>query len=509
MRDAALALACGLIFSAPLACGPLAAPKPQSLSPASLDALFDGTKPLGTGKDAVVVVPRAKSESLDAWLVSERSVALQKMLANVSPAGAAPGSVAASPSKQDPDYWYNWKRDAALTMSELVRLYQSSSGPAKQDYLKKLNDYAAFARREQTAPSQAGIGEPKGNMDGSVFTGPWGRPQDDGPAEEAGTLIALARERLSQGDKDGARALYGDFGAGIKGDLEYVSHRWGQTSFDVWEEVKAHHFDTEMAQRRALLEGAWLADSLGDPGAASWYREQSQGLEAAIERHWDSARGYIVAALGRDGGLDYKSSGLDSAVILGVIHVQPVDAAVMTRAQLDFFGPTDPRVLATAQAIADAFHAEYPLNQKQGPGTAIGRYPEDKYFGGNPWVLNTNAFAELYYDAAARFISDGAIRVEAEDLNFFRGILKDDSLKPGTVVSSGDPLFSKIIAGLKAGGDDYLGVVRAHANPDGSLSEQIDKNSGTMTSARDLTWNYASLLTAAQARDALSSPKPR
>ena len=47
---------------------------------------------------------------------------------------------------------------------------------------------------------------------------------------------------------------------GIKGDLEYVSHHWQQTSFDVWEEVKAHHFDTETAQREALLEGAWLAD---------------------------------------------------------------------------------------------------------------------------------------------------------------------------------------------------------------------------------------------------------
>ena len=42
--------------------------------------------------------------------------------------------------------------------------------------------------------------------------------------------------------------------------------------------------------------------------------------------------------------------------------------------------------------------------------------------------------------------------------------------------------------------------VQLHANPDGSLSEQIDRHSGYMSSARDLTWNYAALLTAAWAR---------
>ena len=43
--------------------------------------------------------------------------------------------------------------------------------------------------------------------------------------------------------------------------------------------------------------------------------------------------------------------------------------------------------------------------------------------------------------------------------------------------------------------------VQLHTNPDGSMSEQIDRFSGYMSSARDLTWNYAALFTATWARD--------
>ena len=47
--------------------------------------------------------------------------------------------------------------------------------------------------------------------------------------------------------------------------------------------------------------------------------------------------------------------------------------------------------------------------------------------------------------------------------------------------------------------DAYVQRVAIHAYPDGSLSEQIDRNSGYMVSASDLTWNYASVLTTAAA----------
>jgi glucoamylase len=40
-----------------------------------------------------------------------------------------------------------------------------------------------------------------------------------------------------------------------------------------------------------------------------------------------------------------------------------------------------------------------------------------------------------------------------------------------------------------------------HRNPDGSLSEQINRDSGYMQGAVNLTWSHASFLTAKMARD--------
>ncbi|MFI5346958.1 MAG: glycoside hydrolase family 15 protein [Elusimicrobiota bacterium] len=490
-------------------------------SSSELGALYDGSRARAAGLDGIRVSsaavsrsvasagPVALADDLDSWLAVERKIALAKMEANISPAGAAPGAVAASPSHKDPDYFFHWRRDAALTMQEVVTLYdQAQDAGEKQAYFKMLTDYAAFVKKTQGQSTLTGLGEPKFNMDGSPFNGAWGRPQDDAPAEEASTLIYFASVVLMEGNKDLAKQLYGGFADGAKGDLEYVSHHWGQTSFDVWEEVKAHHFDTETAQRTALLEGAWLAKQLGDDGAPQWYRAQAELLKTRMAKHWDPDKGYIVSALDQDAGLGGKSSGLDSAVILAAIHRRPVDGAIIPAADAAFFSVTDKRVLATAGALKERFKAEYAVNGRSGePGVAIGRYPEDSYFGGNPWPLLTAAFAQLDYMAAAEFRRAGHISIEAEDLSFFRGLVPNraNDIHEGMTLGSTDPLFAEVMDGLRHDGDTYLSEVRAHANPDGSLSEQIDKNSGVMMSAKDLTWNYASVLSALQARDALGA----
>ncbi len=382
-------------------------------------------------------------EGLDSWFKREKDVVLQKMLLNISPADGARGSVAASPSKENPNYYYHWVRDAALTMDVVERFDEKN--------FNLMMDYVEFSRQNQKINTLTGLGEPKFNIDGSAFNDPWGRPQNDGPALRAITLIHFANSLLEMGKENIVREKLYDgklpTSSVIKLDLEYVSHHWQDTSFDLWEEVKGHHFYTRMVQRRALIEGASLAQKLDDPFAAEFYRSQAKKLESEIERHWNPERGIIVATLDRDGGLDYKTSGLDVAVILGVLHGTTDDG---------FMSVSDSRVLATAKRLEDAFQSLYSINQNGMVGIAIGRYPEDQYFGGNPWVLATFALAEFYY-------------------------------KLGEIKK----------------GDEFMARVQLHANPDGSLSEQIDRKSGYMISARDLTWNYASFLTAIGSRNNL------
>ena len=354
----------------------------------------------------LLLVPKlgGSQESLDGWIQKESHIAREKLLQNISPSDAVRGVVIASPSKENPNYYYHWVRDAALVMDVVTTLYEKASNPTERlKYFNLLMDYVSFSRSNQETKTLTGLGEPKFNVDGSAFNDPWGRPQDDGPALRAIALIHFANLLLTQGQIVDfvKRKLYdGQFPTSsiIKADLEYVSHNWQNTSFDVWEEVKGHHFYTRMVQRKALLQGANLADRLGDRSAAEWYRTQAYLLQNQIKNHWNPQKEILVATLDRDGGLDYKTSGLDVTSILAILHGKTEDG---------FLPATDGRVLATAFSLQESFRKIYPINQRENvPGVAIGRYPEDRYDGtpplngGHPWVLTTLAFAELYFRVA-------------------------------------------------------------------------------------------------------------
>jgi len=452
---------------------------------------------------------RGHADDLEQWLQSEGLVARTKLTNNILPNGA----VVAAPSRQNPDYYYHWIRDAALTMKSVYALYTGSSVPADRDlYGNDLINYVTFSRGNQTtvnprsAPGR-GLGEPKFNTDGSAFTGNWGRPQDDGPA-----LRALVLTRLAQAFLDGGQAgqvafvkskLYDSAlptSSVIKSDLEYISHNWQNKCFDPWEEVNGYHFYTRMVQRKALLEGAKLANRLNDAGAAGWYTGQASALESEIAKHWDPNRGYIVVTLDPDDP-SFKPSGLDTAVVLGVLHAQTQDD--------EFLSATNDMVLATAQQLATRFQSLYTINQRISDNTgarlgiAIGRYPEDRYNGtstdgqGNPWVLCTNAMAELYYRAASDWTRKGQVVLTERNIAFFRFLDSTQfvSLQPQQVLTQTDPEFLNVLSVLRMAGDQQLRRTKFHANADGSLSEQINRETGFMQSAYDLTWNYASILT--------------
>merc|ERR1712048_319400 len=56
---------------------------------------------------------------------------------------------------------------------------------------------------------------------------------------------------------------------------------------------------------------------------------------------------------------------------------------------------------------------------------------------------------------------------------------------------------------LVGGGDALLNRMRAFLTNGLHMNEQIDKNDGHLRSAKDLTWNYANVLKAMAARDAV------
>lgn len=430
------------------------------------------------------LVLAVKDPELSSWAEQQKSTAFERLLKNVNAPGTAKGVVIASPSQHNPDYYYHWVRDAAITMETVFKRYESASkGKDKQRLENLLFDFAEFSLKNQSTPNViSGAGEPKFEVDGSPYLGEWGRPQDDGPALRALVLTHFAGSLLNVGKEAVVRErLYNSSSKSvIKFDLEYVSHAWGNLSIDLWEEVRGRHFFTSMVQRRALIEGAALARRLGDSGAADWYESQGRALERSIVRFWDAKKNLIVPTVDRSSGVYYKESGLDSSVIIGVLLGYAGDG---------FMPLADPKVTRTAAALEKVFQDLYPINQNGVEGTAIGRYPEDRYDGystnglGNPWVLNTAYFAQYYY-RLAREIEDSG-RTDGDFIIDEFGFSQP---------------YTRLVKALRGKADTFLSRVKYHGDAGGVYAEQINRHSGFMQGARDLTWSYGSLLDAIEFR---------
>lgn len=397
------------------------------------------------------------------WLIGQLDFALGKILQNISPSDGEPGAVLASTSTHQPNYHYHWVRDAGLILESLIALYETNPSTKIKNVLEQtFTDYLNFSTKIQNVKTIAGLGEPKFNVDGTAFNEPWGRPQHDAPAFRAISLIHWANILIKQGKLEfvNKKMYSADMPATspIKMDLEYLANNWRESSFDIWEEVKGRHFYTLMLERRALLEGAALAKKLDDHGAAKWYLKQVKEMEVELKKFWNYDQQLIVPTIERDGGIDYKNSNIDCSVILALLQGDRRDG---------LFAWNDPLVVSTLQKTSQAFANLYPINQNNDiPGVAIGRYPEDRYdgnnfAGGNPWTLCTLAMAQSLYRYAGLEIEQGNIS-EA----------------------------NKILAQA----DKFVERIKYHAEQDGSLSEQIDKNTGGMTSAANLTWNYSAIL---------------
>jgi glucoamylase len=458
----------------------------------------------GSARSAPVIASEESDQDLPAWINKEKQICIQGMVKNISPQGATPGAIIASPHH---DYRYHWVRDAGLVMSTVTELYVRAADPQEKTlYFNKLKDYVEFARITQTTPQgPRALGEAKFNLNGTPYSG-WMNPQDDGPA-----LRTISLVRFSQNLPPNNQQLLMQIQQVVRDDLNYIVSNWAKPCFDLWEEVVGHHFHTRMVQRRALSEGAKLFPS-SDPLVLKC-KQVTQQLKEAIEGHWDQKRKLIQVTMDRHGGLGYKSSGIDSGVVLGVLQGYMDDG---------FFSPSDDRVLATAYKIQAMFSDIYMINHDSWrPGIAIGRYPEDQYpgpvendncdkyckrcpEGGNPWVISTLSFAELYYRIALELQNAHQFQINATNVPFYRWVLEgtesEKQINIGITVHSQDKLFSEVTSAIVRKGDDFIARVKHHSPQDGSLNEQFIRYNGFMTSVDNLTWNYATFLNAIWAK---------
>ncbi|KAJ3191070.1 glycoside hydrolase 15 protein [Irineochytrium annulatum] len=441
---------------------------------------------------------------ITSWFSSAFPAAVTKLKANIHPANTSPGVVVAAPqSNTINNYFYHWIRDASLVMTAVNDLYVTgdSSAPAL------FADYQAFTHGIQQIPLQGGLGEAKVLVNGQDFTGGWCRPQNDGPALRASSFIRFANAYLSKtGDMSRVLNIYNGTQGVVVADLNFVAqpaNYQNTDGCDLWEERRGIYFWTLGAQRRALHEGAAFAASLGDTANSKAWAAAASTLDGMMNSFFFPNTGLV----GR-GSSDQK---LDAAIPLGAIHNAMADGIL---------SPSDDRILNTAYVFANDFKAEYPINQGSlvdGSGLplayAIGRYTGDVYDGSannnnggvaNPWFLATLAYSELYYKTATAYLQAGKVTVSSLNLPFFSGArpagLAVSGLTSGTTYSAGSTQFNNIVGSLQSLADSYARTVKTHAGAGFALNEQFSRTSGVATGVNDLTWSYASLISASLAR---------
>lgn len=347
------------------------------------------------------------------------------------------------------------------------------------------------------------------DLNNTIFEKPWGRPQNDGPATAAITLMEFANSYLKKGGNTTTvlQKIYDSTSfpkaAPVKKDLLFVASNWTSASYDLWEEESSDHFYTRMVQRKALVMGVEFAKRLNDTQTALTLQSAADALSSTMSQFWDQGRQILLYEYGPV--LAGKSSYLDAAVPLALIHGYAGD---------NFYSWTNDQVQSTIVRFATSFIDVYPLfnrTQKDSSGLAlgipIGRYPEDVYngtgtqiSGGNPWYLTTAALAQYFWSSSAEYASSGKVAPTNTSKAFFDYFAPLANVSVGKTYQSNSKEFKAVIDSLNGWGDAFMRTVKYYTPSDGSLAEEYNRNTGAPQGCVDLTWSYASILTAGFSR---------
>lgn len=413
-----------------------------------------------------------------------------------------------------PDYFFHWLRDSSLVMDAVGVLGRECViAPAVaadifRDYigfsldLTRL-DGAQEMRRGQwgrtddpliapylrspleleTATGSDLLGEVRFNPDGTLDVLEWARPQFDGPAMRALTLLRHRAFGLEAGGETTAMAR--DL---LDIDIDFTSEHGGEPCYDLWEERYGRHFHTIAVQRAALSAAARWAEAQGNTNGRARLRARAGDLDPILERFWQPQTGRIVSSLD---GEPRPDRDLDGAVLLGFLHGR------------DPVGPTsilDPRAQATFQQLEGLFGEMLPVNALLGEqrGPLFGRFRDDGYFGGGAYLMTTLAAAELLYRVAAALRTGSTVECTSDNAEFLgrMGFAVDDS---GPVPASADAM-PDAVARFVARGDAILAALQSLTPETGALPEQFDRETGEPASADDLAWSHGAFITTWSAR---------
>ncbi len=479
-----------------------------------------------------------ETESLPDWMNRQYAISAAAMLRAVSATDLvkerrgfgqtirpSPGSVLASPEiasyDPDPDYFFHWLRDSALVMDALRTLIADRAfGLEALQHLSNFVDFSlalcrldgedfvnrgdfgatidpgsrVHARSADELSRIVGdrvIGEPRFNPDGTLDVIKWGRPQHDGPALRALTLLRLwrhdaLRERLNRSSLSSL----------LEQDLDFTLHHFQEPCFDLWEETFGHHYHTRLVQFAALSDGAEWMEETGDPARASACRAAARELRERLDAHFDASDGiYVSHAVDAAETASFtEAKRLDIAIVL---------AAIQAARRGGPHGVLDPRVLATLARLEALFAQAYKINRERSASCspAMGRYADDVYYSGGAYYFSTLGAAQFYFCFAEAVGRGALVPISMSNRTLLADMLGAPPEALGATSLEARYTESLFNALLKRG-DMFMAMVRTHTPPSGELSEQFDQTNGAQTSAKNLAWSHAAFVTAFVSRKA-------
>lgn len=323
------------------------------------------------------------------------------------------GCIRASPST-DPDYNFHWIRDSAIVIKSITSLYEEDRENDKyKTIIEKYID--TEIQHIQYHPA-----EPKFLLDKTPYTGDWGRPQNDGPALRG--LICLKLLKLFP-KKSGALLKI------IKNDLSYTIDEIEQPCFDLWEEEFGYHLYTRMVQTKFLHE----CFKNHKTHIEKLTQDVLNRANELLSHHFSENK--IHSSYSLNGGILRE---YDSSFFLGLCHVDY---------DLPGISIYDNRIINYCYNMKNHFYEIYEINKnKKIP--FFGRYLNDKYFNGNPWIICT--------------------------ISFFHYLLKVEKLT-----------YHK---------EEFFNFVKFLLEKKMDLPEQIQRDTGNNISVERLTWNYSEII---------------
>ncbi|ADG13575.1 glycoside hydrolase 15-related protein [Methanocaldococcus infernus ME] len=281
-------------------------------------------------------------KNIDKEYLSYRKI-IEKALINLLFLSDRSGGIIASPSLH-PDYRYVWGRDGSYIAIALLL-------------------YGIKFPAERFFKFMAKVQNPNGSWLQNYFVN--GKPRLTGEQiDQAGSVIwALNVYNRLYGNKEFLERLW-DM---VEKAGNYLANSIFKPCFDLWEEKFAVFSYTTGAIYAGLKSAIEIGISLNKDIDESWYRSLER-LKRDVNKLYSEEKGRFLKSI------NPIFEEIDTS-ILGLSY--PFNLVKFE----------DERMIKTAEAIEKAF------NYRVG---GIGRYPEDCYFGGNPWIITT-LWLSLYY----------------------------------------------------------------------------------------------------------------